>query len=68
MCRMVIIMESGRKTEPRYETLFAHNASFKVFETDKNKVAIDLFMYGPIDAVKDFAVSKIQLLGANGRV
>ena len=40
----------------------------KVFETDKNKVAIDLFMYGPIDAVKDFAVSKIQLLGANGRV
>ena len=40
----------------------------KVFETDKNKVAIDLFMYKPIDAVKDFAVSKIQLLGANGRV
>ncbi len=40
----------------------------KVFETDKNKVAIDLFMYGPIDAVKDFAVSKIQLLGANDRV
>ena len=39
----------------------------KVFETDKNKVAIDLFMYGPIDAVKDFAVSKIQLLGANNR-
>ncbi len=40
----------------------------KVFETDKNKIAIDLFMYGPIDAVKDFAVSKIQLLGANDRV
>ena len=40
----------------------------KVFETDKNKVAIDLFMYGPIDAVKAFAVSKIQLLGANERV
>ena len=40
----------------------------KVFETDKNKVAIDLFMYDPIDAVKNFAVSKIQLLGANGRV
>lgn len=40
----------------------------KVFETDKNKVAIDLFMCDPIDAVKDFAVSKIQLLGANGRV
>ncbi len=40
----------------------------KVFETDRNKVAIDLFMYEPIDAVKDFAVSKIQLLGANNRV
>ena len=40
----------------------------KVFETDKNKVAIDLFMYDPIQAVKDFAVSKIQLLGANNRV
>ena len=40
----------------------------KVFETDKNKVAIDLFMYDPIEAVKNFAVSKIQLLGANQRV
>ena len=40
----------------------------KVFETDKNKVAIDLFMYEPIEAVKNFAVSKIQLLGANARV
>ncbi len=40
----------------------------KVFETDKSKVAIDLFMYDPIEAVKNFAVSKIQLLGANGRV
>ena len=40
----------------------------KVFETDKNKIAIDLFMYEPIEAVKEFAVSKIQLLGANGRV
>ena len=40
----------------------------KVFETDRNKIAIDLFMYEPIDAVKDFAVSKIQLLGANNRV
>ena len=40
----------------------------EVFATDRSKVAIDLFMYGPIDAVKDFAVSKIQLLGANGRV
>ena len=40
----------------------------KVFETDKNKVAIDLFMYDPIASVKNFAVSKIQLLGANERV
>lgn len=39
----------------------------KVFETDKNKIAIDLFMYDPIEAVKNFAVSKIQLLGANER-
>ena len=40
----------------------------KVFETDKHKVAIDLFMYGPIESVKQFAISKIQLLGANDRV
>ena len=40
----------------------------EVFATDRSKVAIDLFMYGPIDAVKAFAVSKIQLLGANDRV
>ena len=40
----------------------------EVFETDKNKVAIDLFMYGPIEAVKKFAISKIELLGANDRV
>lgn len=40
----------------------------KVFETDKNKVAIDLFMAEPINAVKDFATSKIKLLGAAGRV
>ena len=39
----------------------------EVFATDRSKVAIDLFMYGPIDAVKAFAVSKIQLLGANDR-
>lgn len=36
----------------------------EVFETDKNKVAIDLFMYAPIEAVKKFAISKIELLGA----
>ena len=39
-----------------------------VFSVDRSIYAIDLFMYAPIDAVKDFAVSKIQLLGANDRV
>ena len=39
----------------------------KVFETDRNKVAIDLFMADPINAVKAFATSKIQLLGAAGK-
>lgn len=40
----------------------------EVFATDRSKVAIDLFMAGPIDAVKNFAKSKIQLLGAKDRV
>ena len=40
----------------------------KVFEADRNKVAIDLIMSEPIKAVKDFAISKIKLLGANNRV
>jgi fructose/tagatose bisphosphate aldolase len=39
-----------------------------VFSVDRSVFAIDLFMKEPINAVKDFAVSKIQLLGANGRV
>lgn len=39
-----------------------------VFNVDRTIYAIDLFMYEPIAAVKDFAVSKIQLLGANNRV
>ena len=39
-----------------------------VFGVDRSVYAIDLFMYDPIEAVKKFAVSKIQLLGANGRV
>ena len=38
-----------------------------VFETDRSKIAIDLFMVGPIQAVCDFAISKIELLGAAGR-
>ena len=39
-----------------------------VFNVDRKIYAIDLFMYEPIDAVKNFAVSKIKLLGANDRV
>ncbi len=39
-----------------------------VFNVDRKIYAVDLFMYEPIEAVKNFAVSKIQLLGANGRV
>ena len=39
-----------------------------VFNVDRKIYAIDLFMKEPIQAVKDFAVSKIQLLGANDRV
>jgi hypothetical protein len=38
-----------------------------VFEVDRKIYAIDLFMAEPINSVKKFAVSKIQLLGANGR-
>ena len=34
---------------------------------DKSIVGIDVFMYEPIKEVKNFAVSKIQLLGANDR-
>lgn len=40
----------------------------EVFATDRSKVAIDLFMVGPIEAVKNFAVSKIRLLGSKDRV
>ena len=39
-----------------------------VFAVDRKIYAIDLFMKEPIAAVKNFAVSKIQLLGANERV
>ena len=39
----------------------------KVMEGDVNKVAIDLFMAEPIEAVKDFAISKIKLLGSENR-
>lgn len=39
-----------------------------VFATGRDKIAIDLFMKDAIGAVRDFAVSKIRLLGAAGRV
>ena len=39
-----------------------------VFGVDRKIYAIDLFMKDPIESVKNFAVSKIQLLGANDRV
>ena len=39
-----------------------------VFGVDRSIVAVDLFMREPINAVKEFAASKIKLLGANDRV
>lgn len=39
----------------------------RVFETSRDLIAVDVFMRGAIEAVKDFAVSKIQLLGADGK-
>ena len=55
-------------TKINFGTDLCYSFLDEVFATDKNKVAIDLFMYGPIDAVKKFAESKIRLLGAAGRV
>lgn len=40
----------------------------KVFETSRDLVAIDLFMKDAIENVKAFALTKIDLLGARGRV
>ena len=39
----------------------------KVMEGDINKVAIDLFMVEPINAVAEFAKSKIKLLGSENK-
>lgn len=55
-------------TKINFGTDLCYSFLDEVFATDKNKVAIDLFMYGPIDAVKKFAESKIRLLGSAGRV
>lgn len=38
----------------------------KVFETSREKIAIDLFMKDAVENVKEFAISKIKLLGADG--
>lgn len=37
----------------------------KVFETSRDKIAIDMFMKDAIESVKNFAMSKIKLLGAD---
>ncbi len=37
-----------------------------VFAVSRDKIAIDLFMKEPINCVKQFALSKIKLLGAEG--
>lgn len=39
-----------------------------VFEVDRSIIGIDVFMREPIESVKKFAVSKIELLGADGRI
>jgi ketose-bisphosphate aldolase len=39
-----------------------------VFEVDRSIVGIDVFMREPIESVKKFAISKIELLGADGRI
>ena len=38
-----------------------------IFATPRDKVGIDLFMKDAVAAVKQFAISKIRLLGANNR-
>ena len=38
-----------------------------VFEVDRSIIGIDVFMREPIENVKRFSISKINLLGANGR-
>ncbi len=39
----------------------------KVFETSRDIVAVDLFMKGSIESVKEFAAGKIKLLGAENK-
>ena len=37
----------------------------EILEADRDIVAVDLFMKGPMEAVKNFSISKIKLLGAD---
>lgn len=39
----------------------------RVFETSRDIVAVDLFMKGPVESVKEFAAGKIRLLGAENK-
>jgi len=40
----------------------------RIFETSRETYAIDLFMKGAVQAVKEFALEKIQLLGAEDKI
>lgn len=39
----------------------------KVFETSREKIAIDMFMKDAIESVKNFGMKKIKLLGAENK-
>ena len=39
----------------------------KVFETSRERIAIDMFMKDAVESVKQFALDKIRLLGAENR-
>lgn len=39
----------------------------EIFETSRDKIAVDVFMKGPIESVKRFALSKMELLSAVGK-
>lgn len=60
-------IEAGIK-KVNFGTDLCYSFLDEIFSTDRNKVAIDLFMAGPIEAVKKFAESKIELLGAERKI
>ncbi len=51
-----------------FGTVCCYSVLDKVFETSRDLVAIDLFMKDAIESVKEFALTKIDLLGARNRV